>query len=220
MSADPREPPAADAGAASPSRPPAGEFRALMHKGIRYPMKLEPVFWNVLEIAAKSRQQRLSQYVGALLERDPTDGNRASLARVHVVDWLRQQLAAASRSALGPRSLHGIASAMTAPCFIVDAGNRITASNEAFTRFARRELHLDGTSTSVRLTISFRRDIEALRAAIAASREKFVEDLLVLKAEQGAIERIGRIVGLETPAGGHFGLLVTFQSESSIRVAT
>lgn len=190
----------------------SAEFRTLSHNGVRYALRLEAIFWRILELAAKTRRQRLANYVGTLLAAGAPDQNRASALRVHAAEWLSQRVVEVSVAGLAPKTLRGLANAVTAPCLIIDAANRITVSNHTFVRWARERLELDELPSGVRIAIAFSRDFETLKSAIHGSREGFVEDRMFLRTDTLTVERIGRISGLETPAGSHHGFFVTFSA--------
>ncbi len=138
MSAAPRPIPAED-GAPEPQAPggaadlPAEaretRFRILRVGGRRRAFSLEPVFWSILEQAARAHGRRLNDHVLAVV--GDAAGNATALLRAHAAAWIEaehRRLSDLGLAALARRIVNTVPS----PAFVIDQHTRIVAHNGAF----------------------------------------------------------------------------------------
>ncbi|MGD9538735.1 MAG: ribbon-helix-helix domain-containing protein [Alphaproteobacteria bacterium] len=117
--------------------PRSGEDRAVQRilqvKGRRYSIRLEPVFWRVLEELSAADGIRLNALVRRIAEAEAADpsGNLTSRLRVYCARELRQRLMGTMLPATH-RSLFNIAEVVPTPCLVVSARQEILAANEPF----------------------------------------------------------------------------------------
>lgn len=107
--------------------------RILQVKGRRYSIRLEPIFWRVLEEFASSDRIRLNLLVGRVAESMPTgsDGNLTSCLRVFCAEQLRRRLMASLLPAT-QRNVFSIAEVSPAACLVVSARQEILTTNASF----------------------------------------------------------------------------------------
>lgn len=107
--------------------------RILQVKGRRYSIRLEPIFWRVLEELASADRVRLNHLVGRVAESiSPAgDNNLTSRLRVFCAEQLRRRLMASLLPAT-QRNVFSIAEVSPAACLIVSARQEILATNLAF----------------------------------------------------------------------------------------
>ena len=106
------------------------KFRILKIGDRKRAFSLEPVFWSILEEAARHSSMRLGDYVSHLLT-DTPGGNNSSLLRSRAAEWAAEQ---AER--LKDKGLIGLSRRLaishTAPAFVIDQHRRIIGCNKQF----------------------------------------------------------------------------------------
>ncbi|MFN3889789.1 MAG: ribbon-helix-helix domain-containing protein [Beijerinckiaceae bacterium] len=106
------------------------KFRILKIGGRKRAFSLEPVFWNILEEAAKQASLRLGDYVANLLAEAP-NGNNSSLLRSKAAEW-----AAMQAERLRDKGLIGLARRIAishaSPAFVIDQYRHLVACNKPF----------------------------------------------------------------------------------------
>ena len=112
-------------------------FRVFTRGRERRAFKLEPVFWEALEIAAKARGMRLRDLVFELADRNADAANLSSLLRVEAANWLnadakRQQYRPIAQAALG------VLNAAPSAGLVIDEHKRIISHNRAMLDFIQR----------------------------------------------------------------------------------
>ena len=107
--------------------------RILQVKGRRYSIRLESIFWRVLEELSAADGIRLNAMVRRIAEGEAVDppGNLTSRLRVHCARELRQRLMGAMLPATH-RNLFSIAGVAPTPCLVVSSRQEILAANEPF----------------------------------------------------------------------------------------
>lgn len=106
------------------------KFRILKVGGRKRAFSLEPVFWNILEEAARGQSMRLGDYVSQVLADAPA-GNNSSLLRSSAAQWASEQ---AER--LRDKGLLGLARRIavshSAPAFVIDQFRHVISCNKPF----------------------------------------------------------------------------------------
>lgn len=105
-------------------------FRILKVEGRKRAFSLEPVFWSILEEAARAASMRLGDYVGALIA-DAPPGNNSSLLRSKAAEWSATQAERLRDKGLVPLARR-IAVSHATPAFVIDQHRRVIAHNKAF----------------------------------------------------------------------------------------
>jgi predicted DNA-binding ribbon-helix-helix protein len=119
----------------------AVQHRILQASGVRYSLKLETAFWQVLERVARRRGMALRELVSKLAEGLPEHMNLAAGLRWWCVQHMRESLdrteARANQLAFsrGEASVPLIVSACPAPAVQVAYSGEIVAVNAAFVRW-------------------------------------------------------------------------------------
>lgn len=108
----------------------SSKFRILKIDGRKRAFSLEPVFWNILEEAAREASMRLGDYVATLLADGPS-GNNSSLLRSRAAEWSATQV-----ERLRDKGLLGLARRVaishTSPAFVIDQHRHVVACNKQF----------------------------------------------------------------------------------------
>ncbi len=119
-----------------PSTPPhpiktqAPKPRIVQFRNRRYSVRLEPIYWQVLETLAKRQGKRLGQFVADLAEAF-TGQNFSSFLRVHCMLETEKELAAHHLDAAHPGLLNVVA-ACPAPGLVLSRFRTVIGFNDAF----------------------------------------------------------------------------------------
>lgn len=105
-------------------------FRILKIGGRKRAFSLEPVFWNILEEAARQSSLRLGDYVSQLLAEAPS-GNNSSLLRSRAAEWAALQAENLRDKGL-VRLAKRVAISHTGPAFVIDQHRHIVGCNKPF----------------------------------------------------------------------------------------
>ncbi len=184
------------------------DFRVVAHKGERYALKLERIFWRVLKVAATAKNERLGAYIAKVVDQCGADENKTSLVRVHVVAWLNQKLIDISAESVTRKTLNNLVNAAPVPCFIISDQNKIDHQNEAFLNLLKQRLEEQSPGRQPEIRISFQSNFSTLLDNLKSSSVNSVRDRLVLHVGAEKSEYQARIVLIETGAGTSLGMLV------------
>lgn len=107
--------------------------RILQVKGRRYSIRLEPIFWRVLEELAGIEGIRLNALVRRIADFEASNpsGNLTSRLRVFCTRELRQKLLGAMLPATH-RSIFSLAEVSPAPCLVISDRQEILSANVPF----------------------------------------------------------------------------------------
>ncbi len=188
------------------------EFRVLTHEGKKHAFKLEQIFWQIIQLAANARKQRMGAYVASLLETASPNVNRTSMLRSHAAEWISNRLAETTARALSPRFVTKVVQSTPLPCIAIDANNAITAHNDLFIALLGAASR-DSTKAKIdKVRVSFGRDIAAVRDSLIVSRAAYIEETVRLNTGEDTLHRTARIVGINPLQGPAIGMLVMILS--------
>lgn len=106
------------------------KLRQVQLVGRRFAISIEPVYWEVLEEAARDLNLRLNHLVGALAGAEAGPGNLAARLRLFCIRRLRRQFREA-RSVPRRFQLPDFIEAVPSPCFAINHRRRIAHVNQA-----------------------------------------------------------------------------------------
>lgn len=195
-----------DSAAAAPPPSHAVQFRVMSHSGVRHALKLERIFWELLEAAASSARERPGAYVARLISGASGDQNKTSLLRTHCADWLRRKLVELSAQSIGRQSLRSIVLAAPGPCFVVNAKNAIEWQNEPLIRLLQSLTDADIAKPAIRIT--FQSGIETLRTSFREKPSARLSDVVTLHVGDRTSRHRATIAMLESINSQPAGLLV------------
>lgn len=182
------------------------QFRVMSHNGIRYALKLERVFWELLEAAASSSRERPGVYVARLLANAASDQNKTSLLRSHCAEWLRRKLMELSAASIGRQSLRSIVLAAPSACFVVTSKNIIETQNDQFIRLLQSLT--EDTALQPPIRITFQSGIDALRTSFREKPTALLADIVTVHVGSRTSRYRATIAMLESINGQPTGLLV------------
>ena len=142
-------------------------FRVLRVGSVRRGIRLEEIFWTVLQKIADARDCSMGDVILACESRLEKGANLSSALRVGAVTYLQQELEAAL-SKTGRQAVRNQVMASPSPCFALTGDKQLMAYNPAFIGFVQSRLSSlasDATGQGVRLSldIPFSDLIEKLR---------------------------------------------------------
>jgi predicted DNA-binding ribbon-helix-helix protein len=142
-------------------------FRIFKRGTWRRAFRLEDVFWDALESAAKSEQKKLGDFVKQLTDSSAPDANISSLMRVRAMEWLNARCADLE-AAQDPRRMLQSLMAAPVPSFVISASRELVSSNAEFTAFvtahARPGRPAEPTKVHMSLDVSVQKLIDLLVA--------------------------------------------------------
>jgi predicted DNA-binding ribbon-helix-helix protein len=112
----------------------ASRFRILRRGNWRRALRLEPIFWTALELAARENSMKLTDYVRTLIPDGGRAGNQTSRLRAHAAQWMHERLIDSERrlAESGPARM---LKAVPLPGFIIGGERGLIAYNGDFMKF-------------------------------------------------------------------------------------
>ncbi len=171
-------------------------FRVLRRQGWRKAFRLEAIFWQTLEAAARDSGLRLSEFVHELVAGRP--GNQASALRVAAAGWLwRHYWRLQEKTA--PERLIGLMQAAPVPSFAIDQSRRLVAHNREFVDLVRADSQIGSEGSDISTA---RLALDVPLDALIGELEKDPTKVLTCgySIRLGATRRIGRARVMLVPA--------------------
>jgi predicted DNA-binding ribbon-helix-helix protein len=197
-----------DSTQASAADPHAIEFRVVSFDGIRHSLKLERIFWTLLEAAASAERERLGAYISKVVAGADTANSKSSVLRAHAADWMRRKLVDISSKSLARKSLQGVVLAAPTPCFVVTAQNAIEMQNEAFLALLSARAGPNDPRRPDAIRITFRTDIKTLRERFREKPASFLTDQVIIHIGGQRAQHQARIASIDAVGGQVAALLV------------
>jgi predicted DNA-binding ribbon-helix-helix protein len=195
-------------GAASADDPGLIEFRVVSFDGVRHSLKLERIFWKLLEAAAGSERQRLGAYISGVVERAAGANSKSSVLRTHAADWMRRKLIDISSKGLSRRSLSAVVSASPVPCIVVTVHNVVEMQNEAFLALLHAQTDPDRNATAETIRITFQSSFNTLREKLREKPASYLTDQVIIEIGGRRSHHRARIASIESMGGQAAALLV------------
>lgn len=158
-------------------------FRVLRVGTARRGIRLEEIFWTVLQQIADARDCNVGDVIEACESRLEKGANLSSALRVEAVGYLQGALETASRK-IGRQAVRNHVMASPSPCFALTGDKQLMAYNPAFIGFVQSRLSslaTDTTGRGVRLSL----DIQ------------FSELIEKLKIEGSGPATVGFVIGVD-----------------------
>lgn len=195
------------------AKPGHVEFRVIAHHHHRYPLKLEHIFWKIIELAAGGEHQRVGPYLGEILEKCPPDANRTSAARVHAAEWLSRKLIETSAKSLSAKSIRDVIRMLPLPAFCVDHAGKVVDQNHELLEYLQGIG--DPSSAEGTVHISFGRAWTTVYEELANSQQGFLQETAVITSGDRRVEKRARVAGLETADRKLRGVFVILLPEAT-----
>ena len=136
-------------------------FRIFKRGSWRRAFRLEDVFWEALERAARDEQLKLGDYVKQLADSSAPDANISSLMRVRAMEWLNRRCEMLE-AAQAPARLLPAVMAAPVPCFVISASRELVASNAEFTGYVTAQAKPDAAAQSTKVHMSLDMPVQKL----------------------------------------------------------
>ena len=156
--------------------------RIIQYKGKRSNIRLEALFWEILERMAEEKRCKLNVLVTKLIAEDDSGNNNTAYLRYRAVAWLNGNLFSANeRLFLQNTEVRAVLNATGLPAFIFSETNAVSRYNYAFKKWLKINVHgIIKDQELGHLRISFRRSFGAIKTDLEAGKG-------VLDNEKGAI---------------------------------
>ena len=164
-------------------------FRAVSLEGRRHGLRLERVYWDTIDLIAKTRGVSSSEYVRSIIANDTIESSSMSskVRAATVADVIALSPGIGSTPRKHP--WRRIVNASTAPTFVMTSENRIVDHNRAFVRYVESNI-------PVNLNVHPFKDAKlAIEIATATIFDRLkAEETLVIQAgfALGVVERMVR----------------------------
>jgi len=138
--------------------------RIIQYQGKRRNIRLEALFWNILEEMAREKSCKLNFLVNELISEDKAEKNHTAYLRYRAVSWLNRRLYSASEKLfLQNTEVRAILNATGLPGFIFSSTNMLSRFNTAFHDWLVMNIEeLDFELNLSKIRVSFRRSFAAI----------------------------------------------------------
>lgn len=182
------------------------EFRVVAHDRVRHALKLEGIFWKILECASAESHERIGAYVSRIVAGVSVDGNKTSALRAHAAQWICARLLDISARSFPLKSLFSLVNATPVPCFVVAGSNAIECQNEAFLSYLRS--FIGPVVDDAEIKINFRMDLVTLRSQLQAKPDGYVVDNVIMQSGERKQDAQARIIPMPAQGGQQARLIV------------
>ena len=156
--------------------------RIVQFQGKRHNIRLEAIYWDVLERMAAERECKLNVLINEFITDPESGNNKTSFMRFKAVSWLNDHLNASNEKLfLRNTEVWAVLQATELPAFVFSETTSVSRYNSAFQNWLWnniKEFRKDVDITRIR--ISFRRSFTVLNEGISGRNG-------ILKKEKGAI---------------------------------
>ena len=180
--------------------PSVVEFRVVTSEGVRHALKLERIFWSLLEAAASTERQRLGGYIAKVLGKGGPTKNKTSLLRTHSADWMRRKLIEVSANSLSRKALNGVVLAAPTPCFVVTPTNAIEMQNAAFLEMLNARVAGEAIGSAT-IRINFHSDLATLHKKFDERPVPYLIDQVIIHVGTERSRHEARLVAIDQAGG-------------------
>ena len=138
--------------------------RIIQFQGKRSCIRLEDVYWNILEDAARQKKLKFNELVHSYYHDPRGERNKTAFLRCQAVEWLSQQVDSANEQLhLKNSELHSILKVTVQPAFVFSKLQSVSRHNQGFSDWISE--HVGPRAATIdqsKLRVSFRRSYTAL----------------------------------------------------------
>lgn len=138
--------------------------RIIQFQGKRSCIRLEDVYWNILEDAARAKKLKFNELVHAYYHDPRGERNKTAYLRCQAVEWLSHQVEVANQQLhLKNTELQSILKVTVQPAFVFSKLQSVSRHNQSFNDWIKEHIgpRADALDHS-KLRVSFRRSYSAL----------------------------------------------------------
>ncbi|NNC36223.1 MAG: hypothetical protein HKO02_02105 [Hyphomonadaceae bacterium] len=138
--------------------------RIIQFQGKRSCIRLEDVYWNILEDAAREKKLKFNELVHSYYHDPRGERNKTAFLRCQAVEWLSGQVEAAHEQLhLKNSELHSILKVTVQPAFVFSKMQSVSRHNQGFHDWIKEHIGARaGAMDQSKLRVSFRRSYTAL----------------------------------------------------------
>lgn len=142
--------------------------RIVQYQGKRYCIRLEDMYWAVLEAEAKSRGCKLNAIVYEFYTHPDAEPNKTAYLRRHTVEWLARSLDEhQNETELNQGELKSVLRVTLRPAFIFSEDLSISRHNQPFRDWLGAQTGIYNQEKLDKLRISFRASVRVLMDRIS-----------------------------------------------------
>jgi len=138
--------------------------RIIQFQGKRSCIRLEDVYWNILEDAAREKKLKFNELVHRFYHDPRGERNKTAFLRCQAVEWLSEQVESANEQLhLKNSELHSILKVTVQPAFVFSKLQSVSRHNQGFSDWINE--HVGPRAATIdqsKLRVSFRRSYSAL----------------------------------------------------------
>ena len=137
-------------------------FRAVIHNGVRRGLRLESIYWTVLEEIAEIRGMTAGQLVNEINEASDGANNLSSHIRAYVAKYQYENITDL-KDALSPQKIAPLVKCCPSPTFVLTHNKRIVQYNTAFISFLQlRFVGFESSQSLKKLALTLDTPIERI----------------------------------------------------------
>lgn len=138
--------------------------RIIQFQGKRSCIRLEDVYWNILEDAARDKKLKFNELVHTFYHDPRGERNKTAYLRCQAVEWLSGQVDSANEQLhLKNTELHSILKVTVQPAFVFSKLQSVSRHNQGFNDWIKGHIGARAaTMDHSKLRVSFRRSYSAL----------------------------------------------------------
>lgn len=159
-------------------------FRAINVEGHRRGIRLEKLYWAILEELCKEHGLRMSDVISGLENADNVVKSVSSLMRLCAVSWQREKYEKLAEMASTQR-LNVMVNACPTPAVMLSSYGRLKFFNQAFLRFIRTNMPMaDFSGIQSKLKLKFDRSIMELMDDLSNDEAQMIKVSFVISIDQ------------------------------------
>ena len=131
--------------------------KIIQYQGKRYCIRLEAMYWEILEAEAKSKGYKLNQIVHENYTHPDAESNKTAYLRRHTVEWLAKSLAdRQNQMDLNLSEINCILQTTHRAAFIFTENFSISRHNQSFRDWISKQTNVTKIDAIDKLRVSFR----------------------------------------------------------------
>ena len=152
--------------------------RIIQYQGRRSCIRLEDIYWEVLEDEARTRQCKFNELVHQYYHDPRGERNKTAYLRCQAVDWLSKKVKRANdKLHLHSSELRAVLRATVQPAILFSGEQSVSRYNQAFRAWLDSNVHaMSPHPDYTKLRISFRRSFDVLMELLETGRGSAISE--------------------------------------------
>lgn len=145
------------------------QSRIIQYRGKRTNIRLETVFWNILEEMAHRKNIVLRVLINDLIAENVMGKNNTAYLRFRAISWVnRMRYSANEKLHLQKSEVRAILNATLMPAFIFSTADNVSRYNNSFKNWLEENTYRNGPATDLKkIRISFRRSFANVKKLLS-----------------------------------------------------